>query len=84
MEIFRHAWQLFQAQPWSGRPIRLIGLGISGWETEFTPDTAQGELFSEIAPESEAKQDLLYETLDAVSEKFGRKSVRMGVRRKKS
>ncbi|MEJ2691561.1 MAG: DNA polymerase IV [Candidatus Thiodiazotropha sp.] len=83
MEIFRHAWRLFQAQPWSGRPIRLIGLGISGWETGFTGDNGQGELFNEMATENDARQDLLYETLDAVGEKFGRKSVRMGIRQRK-
>ncbi len=30
VEIFRTAWSLVQSEPWDGRPVRLIGLGISG------------------------------------------------------
>jgi hypothetical protein len=61
----------------------LIGLGISGWESDISQTVNQGELFEEMEPETDTKQDRLYETLDAVSEKFGRKSVRLGIRRRK-
>jgi DNA polymerase-4 len=81
-EIFKQAWKLFQAERWSGRPVRLIGLGITGWDKGASPAAGQGDLFDEMAPEPDPKQDLLYETLDAVTEKFGRKSVRLGVRKK--
>jgi len=27
--IFRTAWELFQAEAWAGKPVRLIGLGLS-------------------------------------------------------
>jgi DNA polymerase-4 len=83
MQIFQQAWELYQAEQWSNKPVRLIGLGISGWEKGVAPAAEQGELFSEPDPEPDQKQDLLYETLDAVSEKFGRKSVRLGVRHRK-
>jgi DNA polymerase-4 len=82
-EIFRHAWELFQAEQWSGRSVRLIGLGITGWETDADLTAQQGDLFGELTPETDPKQDLLYETLDEVTEKFGRKSVRLGVRQRK-
>lgn len=82
-EIFRHAWELYELGGWAGRPVRLIGLGIGGWETGLSPTTAQGDLFHETLPECDPKQERLYETLDAVSDKFGRKSVRLGVRRRK-
>jgi DNA polymerase-4 len=82
-EIFRQAWQLYQSQRWDGRPVRLVGLGIGGWETTPGPPANQGDLFDELAPESDPKQDRLYETLDAVTEKFGRKSVRLGVRQRR-
>jgi DNA polymerase-4 len=82
-EIFKQAWEIFQAERWLGRPVRLIGLGITGWDTDTSPAAEQGDLFEELAPEPDPKQDRLYETLDAVTEKFGRKSVRLGVRQKK-
>jgi DNA polymerase-4 len=82
-EIFKQAWDLFLAERWSGRPVRLIGLGITGWDTDTNPPIEQGDLFDEMAPEPDPKQDLLYETLDAVTEKFGRTSVRLGVLQKK-
>jgi DNA polymerase-4 len=82
-EIFKQAWELFQLERWSSRPVRLIGLGITGWYTDTSPAVEQGDLFEEMTPEPDPKQDLLYETLDAVTEKFGRTSVRLGIRQKK-
>jgi hypothetical protein len=61
--------------------VRLIGLGISGWESDASQAMDQGDLFDELESETASKQDRLYETLDAVSKKFGRKSVRLGIRR---
>jgi len=82
-EIFRLAWELYQTGHWEGRSVRLIGLGISGWETDSQQTASQGDLFDDMAPETDPKQERLYETLDAVTEKFGRKSVRLGVHRRK-
>ncbi len=31
IEILRVAWALFQTESWADRPVRLIGVGISGW-----------------------------------------------------
>lgn len=31
-EILRTAWSLFELERWAGKPVRLIGLGLSGWE----------------------------------------------------
>jgi DNA polymerase-4 len=80
MAIFQQAWDLYQIEPWSGRPVRLIGLGISGWDKKTSVEPKQGDLFDEINPNSDNRQDRLYETLDEVSEKFGRESVRLGLR----
>jgi hypothetical protein len=34
--LFKTAWELFEtgcrSEGWSGRPVRLIGLGLSGWD----------------------------------------------------
>jgi DNA polymerase-4 len=82
-EIFRQAWQLYNAERWMGRSVRLIGLGIGGWETGTTSIADQGDLFDEVASEADPKQDRLYETLDEVTDKFGRESMRLGVRWRK-
>jgi DNA polymerase-4 len=34
MVLFRSAWPLFHAERWEGRPVRLHGLGLSGWEAD--------------------------------------------------
>jgi nucleotidyltransferase/DNA polymerase involved in DNA repair len=41
-DLFRAAWSLFASEPWAGKPVRLIGLGLSGWEQERA---VQGDLF---------------------------------------
>jgi DNA polymerase-4 len=82
-EIFRQAWDLYRAERCEGRSVRLIGLGISGWERDASQVMDQGDLFEEMEPETDSRQDRLYEILDAVSKKFGRKSVRLGLRRQK-
>ncbi len=83
-EIFRHAWNLYQTESWNGRAVRLIGLGISGWESLDSPVAHQGDLFGEMEAQSDTRGDRLYRTLDAVSEKFGRESMQLGVGRLKN
>lgn len=78
-EIFRQAWALYQQEGWAGRPVRLIGLGLTGWDA---PAPAQADLFGEAEPEPATDKERLYETLDSISEKFGRGKVQRGVRRK--
>ncbi|MET0108734.1 MAG: DNA polymerase IV [Candidatus Thiodiazotropha sp.] len=82
-EIFQQAWELYRAERWEGRAVRLIGLEIGGWENDTSRLMDQGDLFDGMESETDSKQDRLYETLDSVSEKFGRKSVRLGIRRRK-
>ncbi|MEW8505888.1 MAG: DNA polymerase IV [Candidatus Thiodiazotropha sp.] len=83
MEIFNQAWALYQADNWQGRPVRLIGLALGGWDADASLASRQGDLFEAAAPEFDPRQDRIYETLDAISEKFGRQSMRLGVRRRK-
>ncbi|MEW8097561.1 MAG: DNA polymerase IV [Candidatus Thiodiazotropha endolucinida] len=82
-EIFQQAWELYQSEQWAGRPVRLVGLGVSGWDHGATKAAEQADLFDEKTTDYEPKQERLYQTMDAVSDKFGRKSVRLGVRRRK-
>jgi DNA polymerase-4 len=76
-EIFKTAWELYRSKSWGDQPVRLIGLGISGWDGE-TDDEIQTDLFGEANPESDARQDRLYQTLDEVSGKFGKNAIRLG------
>ncbi|MES9992026.1 MAG: DNA polymerase IV [Candidatus Thiodiazotropha sp.] len=83
LEIFQQAWALYQSEDWQGRAVRLIGLGIGGWEGDDSQLAGQGDLFEDLPDEPEPKQDRIYETMDAISDKFGRESMRLGVPRQK-
>ena len=81
LEIFRTGWALYsQAEAWAGKPVRLIGLGISGWET---PGVTQADLFGTAEPAPMPGQARLDDALDAISEKFGRGAVQRGLPRGK-
>ena len=79
LEIFQAAWELFQSKPWAGRPVRLIGLGISGWKQQ----AVQPDLFAaDQPPDLPPQEDRLNETLDAIRAKFGRGTIQRGLRRR--
>jgi DNA polymerase-4 len=80
VEIFRAAWSLFQREPWEGRPVRLIGLGISGWGEADAG--VQQDLFNTQVPESPPEQERLDETLDAIRDRFGRGLIQRGLHRR--
>jgi DNA polymerase IV len=61
-------WPAFQ-----GRPVRLIGIGLSDW----AEGPAQRDLFS--PREDEARAAKLYETLDRVQARWGPGSLRLGM-----
>jgi DNA polymerase-4 len=72
--IFQNAWSLYQDSGFTGRPVRLIGVGISGWD-EGEP--FQGDLFSPA--EDREREQRLYATLDRVGQRFGRGKLRLGL-----
>jgi DNA polymerase-4 len=76
-EIHRAAWQLYLESGLPRKPVRLIGVGISGWETE---PSVQTDLFGESGAQSGDRRVL--ETIDAVEDKFGRGLLQVGVSRK--
>jgi DNA polymerase-4 len=73
-EIFRNAWSLYQTSAHAGRPVRLIGVGLSDWEL---PGPCQGDLFSD--PEREDRERRLYAAVDRVGERFGRGKLGFGL-----
>jgi DNA polymerase-4 len=75
--ILKTAWQLFLGGRLPKKPVRLIGVGISGWG-DAKP--AQASLF-EHAGQPEDNQRLL-KTIDDVTEKFGRGMLQVGVSRR--
>jgi DNA polymerase-4 len=80
VELLETAWQLYRTAPWSGRPVRLIGLGISGWEADSAD---QGDLFdADVAPR-DSERERLDEALDEISRKFGRGALQRGLGRRR-
>jgi DNA polymerase-4 len=80
VEIFRIAWALFQTESWAGRPVRLIGVGISGWDEAQLG--VQGDLFDTNTPDLSREQERLDVTLDAIRDKFGRGTIQRGLNRR--
>jgi len=76
-DILKTAWQLFLGSKLPKKPVRLIGVGISGW-AESQP--AQADLFEK--PEQVNSNQRLLETIDDVTEKFGKGMLQVGVSRK--
>jgi len=73
-EILKTAWQLFLGGRLPDKPVRLIGVGISGWETDRP---AQADLFSGSGATEDDRR--LLQTIDAVAAKFGRGKLQVGI-----
>jgi DNA polymerase-4 len=79
--IHQTAWTLFQAEAWAGKPVRLIGLGLSGWAADLG---VQPDLFAVAdMPEPHPQDSRLSETLDAIRRKFGSGYIQRGLYRRK-
>jgi DNA polymerase-4 len=76
-EMLKTAWQLFLDGKLPDKAVRLIGIGISGWEDR---QPAQADLFDQ--PERQQDNQRLLKTIDAVTEKFGKHLLQLGVPRK--
>jgi DNA polymerase-4 len=80
VEIFRIAWVLFQTESWAGRPVRLIGVGISGWDEAQLG--VQQDLFDTNTPDPSREHERLDATLDAIQDEFGRGTIQRGLSRR--
>ena len=77
--MLKTAWQLFLDGKLPDKAVRLIGIGISGWQ-ENRP--VQADLFAQ--PERQEGKQRLLNTIDAVTEKFGKHLLQLGVPRKQN
>lgn len=75
-EILGTAWRLFRTGRLPDRAVRLIGVGLSGWQDDRQ---VEADLFDQ--PEARASRQRLLRTIDAVSEKFGKGMLQVGVSR---
>jgi DNA polymerase-4 len=79
-ELFRAAWSLFESEPWLGKPVRLIGLGLAGWEEG---GGVQADLFGSDVSDPHPHDERLDETLDAIRRKFGKGYLQRGLTRRR-
>ena len=70
------AWSLFINSDLPDKPVRLIGVGISGWAER---NTAQADLFE--TAEQKVQDQKILEAIDTVEEKFGRRILQVGMSR---
>jgi DNA polymerase-4 len=74
--ILREAWSLFLHGDLPRKPVRLIGVGLSDWRERG--GATQADLFE--APRHQERDDRLLETLDRVSDRFGKRVLQLGCR----
>jgi hypothetical protein len=72
--IFRTALELLKHQSFQNKAVRLIGVGLSGWNTD---ESEQKDLFTT----DDARDKKLYATQDAINNRWD-KSLWVGMRRK--
>jgi len=71
--ILKESWSLFLHGNLPHKPVRLIGVGLSDWHETVA---AQGDLFEQQRRE---RDERLLETLDRVSNRFGKQALRLGL-----
>ena len=77
--IYRTARELL-ARVEAGRPVRLAGVTVSGFEEETAPAAAQLDLFGEpagagAAPAADPRRQALHAALDKLADKYGERTV---------
>jgi DNA polymerase IV len=68
-EIFRAGWKLLEGEWHPGKPVRLIGVGVS----KFEEDVQQLELFPDAGKKNARR---LEDTIDSIRNRFGKQAVR--------
>jgi len=74
-EILREAWALFLNGNLPRKPVRLIGVSISGWQ-QVESEPVQADLFDK--PRAQEIDDRLLKTIDRVADRFGKGMLQLG------
>lgn len=77
-EMLETAWSLFKHGDLPDKPIRLIGVGLSGWAER---GASQADLFE--APKQRENDKKILDTIDTVTKKFGKSILQVGMSRQK-
>jgi len=72
------AWSLFNQGDLPDKPVRLIGVGLSGWAEQ---GASQSDLFE--SPKQHSHDKKILEAIDTVAEKFGKPILQVGMSRQK-
>jgi len=75
--IFQAGLELYRSSGFVGQPLRLIGIGISGWEDG---KNQQADLFAPLPQDERDKH--LYDTMDKITTRFGKEKLTLGTGRK--
>lgn len=75
--LFNTAWDLYQYAELPQKPVRLIGVGISGWAED---NVVQGDLFG--GHERREQDDRILAAIDTATAKFGKPILQVGLSRK--
>lgn len=80
LDAFYAAIEQHDHPDWRDLPVRLIGVGLSGWEPAACP--TQPDLFAASEPQPTTLNTIkLDQTLDAIRDKLGDGLIQRGVRR---
>ena len=71
--IFQTGLDLYRSSGFAGQSLRLIGIGISGWENG---ENQQADLFDSSSQNERDKY--LYETIDKITNRFGKEKLTLG------
>ena len=72
LEIFETGRELYESSPFTGRPVRLIGIGIADLVGE---DEGGGDLFD---ANPDTSKDRLYKVLDSIADRHGSGAIGLG------
>jgi DNA polymerase-4 len=81
--LFDTAWSLFTKGDLPAKPVRLIGIGLSGWQNDgidAEAEQSQGDLFQA----NETSRHELLATIDEITQRYGPDSLNLGLRSSKN